>query len=102
MVVVAGSGIAYIQAKGYTAGISVFSDILYGSYSDQPRHFSASNQVAHRLAIFAVEITPAQTRALAKSCVVQKKGVVQTLHFQTPEGTPAELELLDVPLAIPK
>jgi hypothetical protein len=94
MVAVTGSGIAYVQAQGYTPGISICSDILYGSFSDRTRHFLAGEEVAHRLAIFAVEITPDQTKALAKSCAIETKEGEQILRFQAPEGTTMQVKLL--------
>lgn len=101
MAVIAGSGIAYEQAKGYTPGISICSDVLYGSYSDQPRSFSSGEEIVHRLAVFAVEITPDQTAALAMSCSVKTKDGEPVLCFQMPEGTRTEVKLLKAPRTLP-
>jgi hypothetical protein len=45
VVMVKGTGMAYAQASGYSPGISVCADLLYGSYSDQSRKFKAGEEV---------------------------------------------------------
>lgn len=95
LVVVGGRGIAYVQAKGYTPGISICSDIVYGSFSDQPRRFHPGEEVAHRLVVFAVEITADQTKNLAKSCGTETKSEAQVLRFKAPEKDWIVLKLLD-------
>ena len=94
--VVGSPSIAYVQAKGYTRGISICSDILYGSFSDRPRRFHPGDEVAHRLAIFVVEVTPDQTKAMANSCTIETKGAEQVLYFNTPGATRTEIKLLNV------
>ncbi len=51
MVMVAGAGLGYAQASGYSRGISVCADLLYGSYSDHPKQFKAGEEVARRVAV---------------------------------------------------
>jgi hypothetical protein len=58
VIAVAGAGMAYVQATKYTPGISVYSDVLYGSYSSQVRRFKAGDEVAHRLAVFLWKSRP--------------------------------------------
>ena len=89
VVSVAGSGPGYVQAAGYN-GQSVHADMLCGSYSDKPRSFKAGGEVAHRIVLFAVEITPEETVALAKSVKIDGN----SLHFSLPEGGEAEVSLL--------
>ena len=62
IVVLKGSGLEYAQARGYAPGISVHEDILYGSYSDEVRHFKAGEEVAHRLAILLSKPLPRKPR----------------------------------------
>ncbi len=90
----AGAGLTYAQASRYSPGISVYSDILYGSYSDRPRQFKAGDEVARRVVIFLAEATPEETRALAQSCRIDAKPNAQTLHFKPPGRTDVELHLL--------
>lgn len=89
-----GSGMAYAQASGYSRGISVYTDILYGSYSNQPRQFKAGDEVAHRVGVFVVEVTPKETASLAKSCKIEATPNGRVLHFKQPDGTAAEVPLL--------
>lgn len=91
VVTMAGTGVVYAQASGYTSGISVYSDIMYCSYSDQPRQFKAGDVVAHRLAIFYVEVTPEETSVLAQSCRIEQKHGDRVLHFKRPDGKNAEM-----------
>lgn len=88
-----GSGIAYVEASGYSRGISVRTDILYGSYSDQPRRYKSGDEMARRVGIFYVEVTPAETASLAKSCGVETTPNGQVLHFKQPHGKAAEVPL---------
>jgi hypothetical protein len=94
VVMVAGAGMAYAQASDYSRGISVRSDILYGSYSERPRRFRAGEEVAHRLAIFFVEVTAKETRHLAQSWRIEKKSGGDVLRFKQPGGKDAEVPLL--------
>lgn len=93
IVVLAGSGLTYAQASGYSPGICVYSDILYGSYSSQTRQFKAGDEVAHRLAICFVETSAKQTAALAKSCHLRSISGGQILRFKQPDGTDTEVPL---------
>jgi hypothetical protein len=86
VVMVGGSGMSYAQASGYSPGISVCSDILYGSFSDHARQFKAGEEVAHRIVIFFVEVTPEQTAELAKSCKIETKPEGRVLQFKQPNG----------------
>jgi hypothetical protein len=94
VIVMAGAGMAYAQATGYSPGISVCSDILYLSSSDSPRQFKAGDEVAHRIVIFLVEAGPKETSSLARSCKVDKGAGKKALRFKQPGGKLAEAPLL--------
>jgi len=83
-----------VQASKYTPGISVYSDILYGSYSGQVRQFKAGDEVAHRIAVFFVEVTPKETEKLTRSCKIVVKSGGQVLHIKQPWGKTVEVPLL--------
>ena len=93
MVVVQGSGMTYAPASKYSPGIAVYSDILYGSYSDHARQFKAGDEVANRIVILFVEVTPEQTSALAKSCKIETTPGGRVLHFRQPDGKDTEVPL---------
>jgi hypothetical protein len=93
VVAVAGAGMTYDQASKYSPGISVCSDILYGSYSNQARRFKAGDEVAHRVAVFYVEVTPKETRKLSQACRIEEKSGVKVLRFKQPDGTVDEAPL---------
>jgi hypothetical protein len=93
IVVISGSGMAYAQASNYSPGISVYTDILYGSYSTQLRQFKAGDQVARRVAIFFVEVTPKKTSELAKSCRIETTAGGKELRFKQPDGSDASVAL---------
>lgn len=93
IVVLSGSGMAYVQASGYSPGICVCADTLYGSYSDRPRRFKAGDEVAHRLAICFVEVSPKETSKLAKSCRIENTSTDSILYFKEPDGTDIEIAL---------
>lgn len=93
VVMVSGGGIAYQQAADYSRGISVCSDILYGSYSDQTHQFKAGDVIAHRVTIFFVEVPASQTSDLAKSCRIEKGAAGDVLHFKQPDGTETQVPL---------
>jgi hypothetical protein len=93
IVVVAGSGMEYVQASGYSPGISVGADILYGSCSDRVRQFKGSEEVAHRIVIFSLEVTPEETLTLARSWKIESKRGGQVLRFQQAGGKDAEVPL---------
>jgi hypothetical protein len=93
IIVLAGSGLAYQQAPGYSKGISVCSDILYGSFSAQPRAFKAGDEVAHRIAVIYLEVTAQQTAALAAACRIDATPAGRLLRFKQPDGGEAEVAL---------
>ena len=72
VVMAAGSGLSYQQAAGYDPHTAVCADVLYGSFSDHPRHFKAGEQVAQRIVLFFVEVTPKTTAALSRSSALTK------------------------------
>ena len=82
IIAVARSGMVYAQGSGYLPGICVCADLLYGSYSDHPRQFKAGEDVARRVAVFYVEVSPKETAALAKSCRIEAKPDGQILRLQ--------------------
>src|SRR6185312_11945273 len=90
IVALAGSGMNYSQAPGYSNGISVCSDMLYGSFSDQPKSFKAGEEVAHRVAVFYVEVGAKETAALAASCRIEAGPNGRVLHFKRADGTDAQ------------
>jgi hypothetical protein len=94
MVAVSGAGMTYAQAHGYSGGSATCTDIPYGSYSDQVRQFKTGEEVAHRLAVLLVEVTPKETSAVAKSCTFETTPGGQVLHFKQPDGKVAEVPLL--------
>lgn len=93
VVMVAGSGMTYMQTHGYLPGISVGADVLYGSYSDHPRQFKAGEEVARRVVLFFVEVGSQETSALAQSCRMEEKSSGQILRFKQPGGKLAEVKL---------
>lgn len=93
VVIVTGSGMNYAQAPGYAPGISVCTDVLYGSFSNQARHFKAGEEVARRVAILMVETTPKETAAIAKSARIDGPPRNQTLHFKADKLDETELLL---------
>jgi hypothetical protein len=94
VVVVAGAGMTYAQASGYSRGIAVCADILYGSYSDHPKEFKAGEEVAHRVAVLFVEVSPSEMPSLARVCKIEEKASGQVLHFKQVGGGDAEVPLL--------
>jgi hypothetical protein len=94
LVAPSGSGITYAQAHDYSRGIAVYTDILYGSHASQPRQFKAGEEVARRVGVFFLEVTPEETAALAKSCRLETTPGGQVLHFKQPDGKAAEVPLL--------
>lgn len=82
VVMAAGSGLAYAQAHGYSPGICVCADQLYGSYSDRTRQFKTGEEVARRVVVLTVEAGAKETAALAQSCKIESTGHGQILHFK--------------------
>jgi hypothetical protein len=93
VVMMEGAGMTYDQASKYSS-LAVHTDTLYGSYSDHPRQFKAGDEAAHRVGIFFVEITPAETSKLAKSCRIETTPGGQVLRFKQPDGKIVEVPLL--------
>ena len=93
VVMVAGSGLSYHQAAGYDPHTAVCADVLYGSFSDRPRHFKAGEQVAQRIVLFFVEVTPKTTATLSRSFSIAETSGTQVLRFKLPEGGQAEVPL---------
>jgi hypothetical protein len=93
VVMISGQHLVYAQASGYSPGICVCTDTLYGSYSDQTRKFKAGEEVAHHLAVCAVEVSPRETAKLAKSCRIENTPQGPVLHFKQPDGTDTEIPL---------
>jgi hypothetical protein len=93
MIALSGSGVTYVQASGYSPGISVCADVLYGSYSDRARSFKAGDEVARRLVVLFVEVTAEETAALAAACKVDEGAAGRTLHLKRPEGGDADVAL---------
>jgi hypothetical protein len=94
VVMAAGSGLSYHQATGYDPHIAVCPDILYGSFSDRPRHFKAGDEVAQRIVLCFVEVTPKTTSALSQSFSIAGSSASRVLRFKLPEGGEAEVPLL--------
>ena len=93
VVMAAGSGLSYHQAAGYDPHTAVCPDVLYGSLSDHPRHFKTGDQVAQRIVLFFVEVTPKATSTLAHTFSIAEKSGTKVLHLKLPEGGHAEVPL---------
>jgi hypothetical protein len=94
VVTLAGAGIAYSQASEYSQGISVYSDVLYGSCSDRTRQLKMGEEVAHRIVVLFVEATAEETFALTKSCRIEENPGDRKLHLKQPSGEDIEIPLL--------
>src|SRR5262249_40576115 len=77
---IAGSGLKYKKATGYNAQ-AVCTDMLYGSFSNQQRKFKAGDEIARRIILCAVDITPDETAALAKSVKINETAEGKELQF---------------------
>jgi hypothetical protein len=94
VVIVAGSGLVYASAAGYDAQMGVCSDILYGSFSNEPKHFKAGEEVARRIVIFFTEVSPRKTAALSsRFCIMMEPGL-GIVQFELPEGCQTDVPLL--------
>jgi len=93
VVTAAGSGLTYSQAGKYN-GQGVYADIFYASFSDAAKQFKAGDEVARRIVLFYVEVTPEQTSELARSVKIEDGPGGQVLRFSLPEGGEAEVILL--------
>jgi hypothetical protein len=89
---VAGSGLRYKKAGGYNAQ-AVCTDLLFGSFSNQRRKFKTGDEIARRIIVYAVDITPEQTSALAKSVKIKDTPEGKELRFDLPEGGEANVLL---------
>ncbi|HZV36912.1 MAG TPA: hypothetical protein VFB72_20215 [Verrucomicrobiae bacterium] len=94
LIMVAGGNLSYNQAKSYARGISIYEDVLYGSYSTQPKQFKAGDEVAHHVAIVLLETSPKETAALAKSFKLEDRPAGKVLRFKPPGSREIELRLL--------
>ena len=94
VVMAIGSGLSYHQAAGYDSRMAVCPDILYGSFSDRPQRFKAGDQVAQRIVLFFVEVTPKTTSTLSQSFSIAEKSGTRVLRLKLPEGGQAEVPLL--------
>lgn len=94
VVMVAGAGMGYAQATGYSRGVSVCTDILFGSHCDGPKQFKAGEEVARRVAVFFLEVAPKETSRLANTCRIEAKPGGQMLRFKQAGGRDAEVPLL--------
>jgi hypothetical protein len=94
VVMAVGSGLSYQQAAGYDPHTAVCPDVLYGSFSDRPQHFKAGDEVARRIVLFFVEVTPKTTSSLSRSFTIAEGTGAQVLHCKLPEGGEATVPLL--------
>ena len=94
VVMALGSGLSYRQSSGYDPHTAVCADVLYGSFADRPQHFKNGEQVARRVVLFFVEITPKQTAKLAHTFEIEDKVQTQVLHLRLPDGGTVEVPLL--------
>ena len=97
VVAVAGSGMSYQQATKYTRQ-AVYPDMLCGSFRDGAKNFQKGEEVAHRVTVFFLELSPKKTAALAKTVKLDESQSV--LRLKLPEGGEAAVPLLkpEVPL----
>jgi hypothetical protein len=93
IVLVEGSGISYTQAKSYSPGISVYSDVLSVSYSDKPRDFRTGETIARRIVLLVTEVSPRETAALSHSVKVENSGAAKHLLFTLPAGGQERISL---------
>ena len=91
---VSGSGMKYVQAKGYHPGMGICADVLCGSAWDGKKSFKAGDEVAQRTVIFIVEANTKQTATLARSVKTFGGQGGQVLRFRSPDGTTHEIPLL--------
>jgi hypothetical protein len=94
IVAVLGSGMSYQQSKGYDPHTAVCADVLYGSFRKGSQHFKAGEEVARRVVLVFVEVTPKRTAALSQSFKITEKNGTKLLQVKLPEGSRAEVPLL--------
>lgn len=87
-------GMFYQQASGYDPHIAVCADALYGSFLQRPQQFKAGDQVARRIVVFLIEVTPGKTAALAESVSAEAGPKGRMLHLKLPEGGQTAVLLL--------
>lgn len=90
MVALQGEGMSYQPATAITRGISVKTDLLYGSFHDGTRSFKRGQEVCRRIAVCYVNVTPKETSRLARSCKVDGG----RLHVALGGGGAADIPLL--------
>ncbi len=90
LVAVQGEGISYRPATEITRGISVKTDLLYGSFREGKQTFKAGQEVCRRIAVFYVNVTPKETAKLAQSCKIEGG----RLHVAPAGGRAADIPLL--------
>jgi hypothetical protein len=91
IVAVAGSGMSYQPAAKYTRQ-AVYQDILCGSFREGAKKFNKGDEVAHRVTILFLELSPKETSALAKTVKMDESQKV--LRLKLPEGGEATVPLL--------
>jgi hypothetical protein len=61
---------------------------------DHPKSFKAGEEVARRIAIFYVEVTPQETSTLAQSARIETRPKGEVLLFRTAGGAESILPLI--------
>jgi hypothetical protein len=90
---VKGSGMTYSHDDRYN-NQGVCTDILYGSFSDQPKDLNAQEDVARRVVILFVEVTPEETATLMESIKLESRSEGDVLRIILPEGGAVDVPLL--------
>ncbi len=90
MVAIEGAGLSYRPATAITRGISVKTDLLYGSFHEGRQSFKRGQEVCRRIAVCYVNVTPKETSTLARSCKVDGS----RLHVALGGGGTADIPLL--------
>ena len=90
MVAIQGEGMSYRPATAITPGISVKTDLLYGSFHDGKQSFKRGQEVCRRIAVCYVNVTPEETSKLAQSCKIDGG----RLHVALGGGGAADIPLL--------
>ena len=94
LIMVAGGNLSYNQGKNYARGISIYEDVLYGSFLTQPKQFKEGDEVAHRVAIVLLETSPKETAAVAKSFKIDDGPDGKVLRFKPRGEREIEIRLL--------
>jgi hypothetical protein len=90
MVAIQGEGMSYRPATAITPGISVKTDLLYGSFHDGKQSFKRGQEVCRRITVCYVNVTPKETFKLAQSCKIDGGH----LHVALGGGGVADIPLL--------